>query len=250
MRAEKVRREKTKKNLEMEILTVIAKKGESWRYDLWNKENLASRKGVDEALKRLENKKLITVTRIEKRGATKTVYELTMSGLFAALCSEKTWEQINKVAQKHSDKLILFKAWNHFIDRKAKEKVVDAMKNFFKVTLGIKLDLSKEDEKMIEIYESQTCKYLNDHVLFFHLDLVRLPLFYEVSNEIRASAIKRSIRRTLEWAKVWADHPDLKRYMIRKLDFGKKEGMLRPMIIEGLKKYIESSEKSESGLDV
>lgn len=246
VRPEKMARRKEKKSVEKKILTVFARKGESWSYDLWKNEKVATRKAVDAALKRLMKKKLIRISRTEKRGSTKTVYELTMSGLFVALSIEDTWEHTNKVAKTQERKLpLIFRNWNHFIESRAKEDLKEAMKNFFKVAL-IKLDLSEDDESMIRIYELKTREYLNRHVLFFHLPLFLWPFFDKTSKEKLALAIKRAEARTFKWVRVWFDHPELKKYMMEHFDREEKESETRLIVAKRLKEFIRMLEREKA----
>ena len=208
MRPEKMAPEEEKKSVEKKILTVLARKGESWRYDLNVKEQVASRPAIDDALKRLVKKELIRISRTEKRGSTKTVYELTISGLFVALTIEDTWRNIDQVQEKQQHMLpLIFGKWRHFIKHGVKDRVVNELKNYIFNCEELCLREWKPLGKSVESY---MCEGLTRHILL-HMHALHLIL----PDEHQPS---KFFDEQKEWIKVLGSDPDLKSYFSKYLD--------------------------------
>lgn len=208
MRPEKMAPKEERKSVEKQILTVLARKGESWPYDLNVQEQVASRPAIDDALKRLMKKKLIRISRTEKRGSTKTVYELTISGLFVALTIEDTWEHIDQVQEKQQDTLpLIFGKWHHFIKHGVKDRVVNELKNYIFNCEELCLKEWKPVGKSVESY---MCERLTGHILL-HMHTLHLIL----PDEHEPSKL---FHEQKEWIKVLSRDPDLKSYFSKYLD--------------------------------
>jgi len=234
MRIKKAEPKKRKRDVEKRILSILARKGISWSYDIWEKEKVATRKAVEKALKRLKNERLIEVAGFEKRGTIKTLYKLTMFGLFVAFFSEETWEHIDKVAERQEDKLpLIFGKWNYFEEKGVKERVVESMRShLFSPTSEIIIPYPPPStylriEPLMEDYESRIREDLTRQVLFptsiSHPD-------YD--------------RHVVGWAKVLIEDEDLKHYTKEELNHREEKYLKALNIVKLWKDYIKTLEGS------
>jgi len=84
-------------------------------------------------IRRLEDMDLLKIERFEKtkvKGKERKIYQITLHGLFtfANCCKELVDSKFEEMAEAHSDKLITFKKWKYFKERKLSETI---KKRFF-----------------------------------------------------------------------------------------------------------------------
>ena len=227
--------ESKKKNAKKRILSILARKGASWPYDLWKKEKVATRKAVKKALKDLESEKLIEVAATENRGTIKTIYKLTMFGLFAGFFIEETWKHIDEVAKKQADRLpLIFGKWDYFKSKKVLERIVESMRNHF---------FSHTSE--IIIYHPPPFNYLTikplmeDYESHMQEDLTRQVLFPA------STPHPEHDRHVVGWARVLIGDDELKHFLKEELNDREKKCHDALTRVKLWKDYIKSSEEEQ-----
>ncbi|MGA3110957.1 MAG: hypothetical protein ABSE15_02875 [Candidatus Bathyarchaeia archaeon] len=173
-----------------------------------------SRGGVEKALERLCEKKLIEEVHAEQTpsGLKQVWYDATLFGIVAALTQEDTWEHIDKIAEKKASKLpLVFGKWNYFIDKDVRETLVKAL-------------IWALDDPMVTFYAGTWTKSsdseislrdrLTERVLFFSMDLTSgWSLDYQVPFTLKSIMILAE-----DWIPVLKGDEDLRKYLDKSLE--------------------------------
>jgi DNA-binding PadR family transcriptional regulator len=123
-------------NAEQRILKQLAQKGEATGYMLciWDRE--LKRGTTRDALRNLENKKLIKLVRIEKhKPRNKKYYDISLPGLLVFLSERKNWlnrNGISDIAKKHPNMIpLIFGNWTYFVSAGVRDKVIEVLRKLF-----------------------------------------------------------------------------------------------------------------------
>jgi len=113
-----------------QILQLLTEQNELAQYDM-AKQLGTSYRTILRRTRELEriNPPLIRFVReepSEKGGKNRKIYALTLNGLFYALKNPKLWDRIDKIAEYHKGKLLIFECWNLLTEseKQTLEKVI------------------------------------------------------------------------------------------------------------------------------
>jgi len=139
-----------------DVLSYLATTRETSRYELKNKIDRAY-SGIYRSISKLNEMKLITVTRVEPNQRNREVevkyYSLTNLGLFNTLGLVKTWENIDQVAETHKDKYpLVFGKWSFYKKNNILEIIKQRLYNG--VLAGINI-LQHTPAEYIEEFDSE-----------------------------------------------------------------------------------------------
>jgi len=201
------KREKT----EPKILLYLATHNEGNKWEI-ARDLRKSYSNVHGAMKKLLNHKLIYTT--SKRKSEKNpfmdveYYGLSLSGLLVSLCEEEIWNQIDSVAKKHPDKLLVFKKWQFFSQENLKEIIIENLKLAMELNLRMRLSMDVFFHKPIEIKNMSAFLAVFDSMV-----LGCYPFVYSGARD----------ERTLKIIKVCKRDPELRSFLEDRLKFFKEE---------------------------
>lgn len=217
-------------NAEQRILKQLAQKGEATGYmlSIWDRE--LKRGTTRDAMRNLENKKLIKLVRVEKhKPRDKRYYDISLPGLLVFLSERENWSDrnaISDVAKNHQGMVpLIFGNWTYIVKEGARDIVIKMLQKLFSdketaewlylVSMGLLtplvpcVDAESEGEKLAEYMVQDR---ITTHVIFQGRDPYLYKLYeYEING-------KPQIDQEIEqWVKVLAGNRELKRYAMEKL---------------------------------
>jgi hypothetical protein len=149
-----------------------------------------------------------------------------MLGLLKALTYRLSPEDIRLIAKKNADKIpLIFGEWGYFEDKGAAENIVHALRYYY-IQILTSIIEGKDETQKIEPRRKFAYHYYNQpelnasvltrFILFNCLPLLTLRRLETV--EPMARRIFETSRKTsLDWIKIWADNPRLKKYLVDQL---------------------------------
>lgn len=150
------------------VLRKITIHGERTYYDLYRKDKVASNKTVQLALQTLENAKLIQPKK-KTEGTEKKPYVATLKGLLNLLIfDEEAWRQIDQIAKKHRDKLLIFKKWQFFKEQNLKEKIIETLRRTLATLTLQQLSLKTFYFSIVEFTEEEAKSLVDSMTLGCH----------------------------------------------------------------------------------
>ncbi|MEM3357208.1 MAG: MarR family winged helix-turn-helix transcriptional regulator [Candidatus Bathyarchaeia archaeon] len=185
---------------QVDVLIYLAKNGEANIYNIMKGTGLTY-STVHKSVKQLSELYLIRQTAEVKneKGVTAKVYEITTSGLVAALASEKIWKEAEQVISLWSKKAPLtLKKWKHFTEYGLGEAIKQIITRIANETLG-RIVIGGKSEPADMLF----AKIFDD---FFFDVVIEMPKGYG-----------KELCRA-----VWSD-PELKTWMIKHLEIKAKE---------------------------
>jgi hypothetical protein len=182
--------------------------GHVWQSHVWR------------ALQELKSEHLIESYKhkkqIEKGQKKRPYYRLTIIGLLKIFTYDDLPEYLGSIVENNANKALILSEWDYFEKQGAKEKIIDAIKDFY--NSYVSKDLHRLEGSLEPDRQRPSVKReLDRYILFYHLPLVRLAPFFKMERTPRLMLFEQFRLNSFSWIRIWWGRPKLRRYMIKEI---------------------------------